>query len=74
MPKKNAITVQIPYKLKTRFFLGPGLYTLPRSITPVGRYVAESRLCNALQKSSISGLIEKPAMRDQTVSQVRPEV
>src|SRR4051812_15985322 len=74
MPKKNPITAQVPYKLKTRFFLGPGLYTPPKSITPVGRYAAAPRPCSALQKSSISGLIEKPAIRDQTVSQARPEM
>ena len=74
MPKKNPMTAQEPYALNTRFFLEPGLYALPKSITPVGRYAAEPRPCYALQKFNISGLIEKPAMRDQTVNQARPEM
>jgi len=42
-------------------------------MTPVGRKAAAPRPCRARQKTSIRGLVLKPAIRDQIRSQSRPK-
>lgn len=53
IPEKKPIGEQAPYRLKTRFFRGPGRYILPRSITPDGKNAAGPGPCSARQKLSI---------------------
>ncbi|KAM0111611.1 hypothetical protein ACP6JB_002644 [Aspergillus fumigatus] len=73
IPTKNPSAAQAPYTLKTRFFRGPGRYTLPRIIMPEGRNAASARPCSARQMTSISQVCEKPARMEEMASQVAPK-
>ena len=71
-PAKKPRGAAPPYKAKIRFLRGPGLYTVPMSMTPAGRNAAGPSPCRARQKSSIRLLFEKPATRDHTMNHARP--
>ena len=58
----------------TRFFLGPGRYTLPRSLMLLGKKAAGPSPAKALAKSSMSSDCERPATTLHTTSQQTPRI